>query len=473
MQPETLQKTVVDLPLNGNDSLDSSVVSGIRLSDLRDDLVERARNLACSRNTDHAWSKFGPIDIMQDCGLIHLNPENGEYLVSMAALLMFGKDEAIRMALPGSRIETRAQVLDYQGYDDQETIHTNLLDSHARLMAFVRRNLPEGKRLPELPTVCMRDALFAEIVSNLLVHRDYGSQAWSRMTFQKDRITIENPCKSGRRGLLNLAWMQARPKNPLLCHFFTKINLSGEPGSGMKAIARWSREYFGIDAMVFDRENFKIFATSPAVSPSFLQNQRSMQVGGSSSLHMMATGKLRESQQSDSRADTMQVLESPRSHHLGESPVLHVNSGELRASQSGKHASRNDRHASHEGVQANQDSELAGLQVGHASLKGGGSGVSWPSKLAKNTPDPHPDARMREELTVSRAALHEQRIHRILTFCESPRNREEIQNHIGLNNRDYFRKEILIPLLQEGRLVATIPDKPNSPKQQYRIPTSG
>src|SRR5690606_16375272 len=62
----------------------------------------------------------------------------------------------------------------------------------------------------------------------------------------------------------------------------------------------------------------------------------------------------------------------------------------------------------------------------------------------------------------------DERVRKILEFCEVPRNREEIQKHVGLNNRDHFRKHVLLPLLREGRLLATIPDKPNSPKQQYR-----
>ncbi len=56
---------------------------------------------------------------------------------------------------------------------------------------------------------------------------------------------------------------------------------------------------------------------------------------------------------------------------------------------------------------------------------------------------------------------------RILDFCSTPRNREEIQQHLGMNNRDHFRREVLNPLIEKGRLRQTIPDKPNSPKQRY------
>jgi len=56
---------------------------------------------------------------------------------------------------------------------------------------------------------------------------------------------------------------------------------------------------------------------------------------------------------------------------------------------------------------------------------------------------------------------------KILQFCLEPRSRDEIQSFLGLKNRDYFRKEILNPLIKEGKLSPTIPDKPSSPKQRY------
>ncbi len=55
----------------------------------------------------------------------------------------------------------------------------------------------------------------------------------------------------------------------------------------------------------------------------------------------------------------------------------------------------------------------------------------------------------------------------ILDFCAVPRSREEIQERIGISNRGHFRTKILNPLLESGKLVRTIPDKPNSRNQKY------
>jgi hypothetical protein len=74
------------------------------------------------------------------------------------------------------------------------------------------------------------------------------------------------------------------------------------------------------------------------------------------------------------------------------------------------------------------------------------------------TPTPHPKL---PESDMS------DRTNRILAFCASARYRTEIQNHVGIKNRDHFRKGVLNRLIDQGLIRLTLPDKPNSPKQQY------
>ena len=59
------------------------------------------------------------------------------------------------------------------------------------------------------------------------------------------------------------------------------------------------------------------------------------------------------------------------------------------------------------------------------------------------------------------------RVQRILEFCQTSRTREEIQVFINIKDREYFRKKFLQPLLKQGILKPTIPDKPTSSKQKY------
>lgn len=52
-------------------------------------------------------------------------------------------------------------------------------------------------------------------------------------------------------------------------------------------------------------------------------------------------------------------------------------------------------------------------------------------------------------------------------------SREELQDKIGINNRDYFRKAYTTEALKLELIEMTIPDKPNSKNQKYRITAKG
>ncbi len=56
---------------------------------------------------------------------------------------------------------------------------------------------------------------------------------------------------------------------------------------------------------------------------------------------------------------------------------------------------------------------------------------------------------------------------RLLEFCSGPRTRKEMQEFIGISSRVHFKNNYLGPLLAEGKIRMTIPDKPNSSKQRY------
>jgi len=62
---------------------------------------------------------------------------------------------------------------------------------------------------------------------------------------------------------------------------------------------------------------------------------------------------------------------------------------------------------------------------------------------------------------------------KVLIFCKTEKSRDEIQKYLGLSNRDYFRKKVLNPLIEKELLELTIPDKPKSPNQKYRITKKG
>ena len=55
----------------------------------------------------------------------------------------------------------------------------------------------------------------------------------------------------------------------------------------------------------------------------------------------------------------------------------------------------------------------------------------------------------------------------LLDFCKIPRTRTEMQEYCGIKSRDYFTNKYIKPLLNNGKLKMTIPDKPKSVNQKY------
>ena len=64
-------------------------------------------------------------------------------------------------------------------------------------------------------------------------------------------------------------------------------------------------------------------------------------------------------------------------------------------------------------------------------------------------------------------------IEKLIIFCSEIRSVVDMLSFMGLSDRTKFRKKYVNPLLEEGILEMTIPDKPNSQNQKYRLTPKG
>ncbi|ACH40238.1 MAG: hypothetical protein ACD_55C00168G0002 [uncultured bacterium] len=64
-------------------------------------------------------------------------------------------------------------------------------------------------------------------------------------------------------------------------------------------------------------------------------------------------------------------------------------------------------------------------------------------------------------------------IARLLEVLVGEMSRDSIQNALGLKHRESFRQLYLVPALADGWIEMTIPDKPNSRLQKYRLTEQG
>ena len=64
-------------------------------------------------------------------------------------------------------------------------------------------------------------------------------------------------------------------------------------------------------------------------------------------------------------------------------------------------------------------------------------------------------------------------VERLIRSVSSEMSRGELQQHLGLKHRDSFVENYLQPALEAGLIEMTIPDKPRSSKQKYRLTEKG
>ena len=73
----------------------------------------------------------------------------------------------------------------------------------------------------------------------------------------------------------------------------------------------------------------------------------------------------------------------------------------------------------------------------------------------------------------TKTGLSPEEVMSTLSFCSTAKAIQDIQKEFKWSNRTKFRNRFINPLLREGLLEMTIPDKPNSRLQKYRLTANG
>lgn len=314
----------------------------VTLDDLRIDLINLARKMAHNQRGDvHPWDTMTDMELLRSANLYSKDLIMGKEGMTLAGVLIFGKDEIILSALPHHKTDVILRIENLERYDDRDDIRTNLIKSYDRLMAFISKHLSDKFYLVNEQRVSIRNKIFREVCTNTLMHREYGSVFPAKLIIERNYVKTENANRPHGYGEINADSFSPFPKNPVIAKFFKEIGLADELGSGIKYINKY----------------LQIYSDS---QPRFIE-------GDIFELILPVTTQV-----------TMQV----------------------------------------------------NMQVTMQDLK----------KI------------------------------QLLKFCEEPKTRVEMQSFLELKNRENFRKNYLIPLIESGELVLTIPDKPNSKNQKYYRP---
>lgn len=235
-------------------------------------VIEKAQKMALNRNRNHAWKDMNPEEILRSANLILTDPETKEEGITLAAILLFGKDNSIMSVLPQHKTDAIFRVENKDRYDDRDVVITNLIDSYDRLIKFGQKHLNDLFVLDGIVNVNARDRILREIVSNTLAHRDYSSGYPAKMIIDDEKITVENSNLAHGMGVLDLHKFEPFPKNPAISKVFREIGFADELGSGMRNTYKYTQLYSGQNPLFEEKDIFK------TVIP--LKNIATQKVGG-------------------------------------------------------------------------------------------------------------------------------------------------------------------------------------------------
>lgn len=197
-------------------------------------IIDKAKKMAIARNKNHVWEKMDHEEILRSANLILTDPETKCEGITLAAILLFGKDNSIMSVLPQHKTDAIFRVENKDRYDDRDVVITNLIDSYDRLIKFGQKHLNDLFVLDGMVNVNARDRILREIVSNTLAHRDYSSGYPAKMIIDDEKITVENSNLAHGMGALDLQKFEPFPKNPAISKVFREIGIADELGSGMR-----------------------------------------------------------------------------------------------------------------------------------------------------------------------------------------------------------------------------------------------
>ena len=293
---------------------------------------------------------------------------------------------------------------------------------------FVIRHVRREER-PELPEEALREA-----VANAVAHRDYRSTANVQIYVFKDRIEIVSP--GGLPAGMSEAdlGVKSMPRNPLLFGMLYRMDVVENIGSGIKRIRGLCREQDVADPVIDASEHW-VTVTFPRPA------NRNVEDAGSSARRLTpeAEGK------------------APESTREAQEDRQEAQDGNGTAQEPGKEAQDDGMEAQEDHGQAQDHHKEAQDSEQETQGDGGQAEAARQGRRAKSG-----EGRLQDwEIAVLRAC------------AEQPATGRELLAASGYTTRTGNFKRAVERYLAMNLLELTIPDKPRSGRQRYRLTAAG
>jgi predicted HTH transcriptional regulator len=451
------------------DSRDTRILEHYGLKDLDADSLARYRQRYKVGYPNHPWNQLDDLGFLRSIGGWARDRDQGKEGLTAAGLLMFGQSVAICEVFP-------LFMLDYQEREDDDvtrwvdrltpdgTWAGNLYEFYFRVIPKLVRDLRIPFRLEGDTRVddTLVHRAVREALVNTIIHADYTDRVSLLVVKRPGGFEFRNP------GTLRIPIEQAMQggmsdgRNRVLQRMFRFIGLGEQAGSGLARIkAAWKEQQWRVPQLVeetcpHDLTRFTLTMASllPAEAVTILEKRLGDTFRRANEIQKLALvtalieervthARLREMTEAHSRDVTLALASLVQRHILdtggAHKATYYFLTNEPPASRAKSKGTL---------ITTEEHSEPT-IQVDHSSQ---------PSKSTIQV----------DHLSQS------SKVDRLLTAIrDESRSREEIQALLGLKSAMHFRAAYLSPAIEQGLVELTIPEKPKSRFQKYRLTAAG
>lgn len=230
-----------------------------KMEDLRLDLLPKIRIMAQNHaGGKHPWTSMDDQELLKSAGLYGRDIATGEEGLNLAAIMLLGKDDVILNVAPAYVTDALVRKVNVDRYDDREVIKTNLIESYDRLMEFGQKHLPDKFFLEGTVNKSLRNTILREMVSNVLMHREFSGSYTAKFVIEKERMYVENANRAASDGYITMDNLEPNPKNPIIASFFRNIGYADQLGSGVRNLFKYSKYYSGQEPEFIEGDVFRI-----------------------------------------------------------------------------------------------------------------------------------------------------------------------------------------------------------------------
>lgn len=216
----------------------------VSLEDMRLDLMPKIKQLAINWNGGkHPWGTMSDEEILKSAGFFGVDRANGERGMTLAGIMLLGNDFVIKDVTNGYLTDAILRKENIDRFDDRLIVETNLVESYEQLQLFAYKHLPDPYFLEGIRTISLRAILTKEIISNLLIHREFTSAYPAKFVIERDKMYTQNANRAS--GLVEITPdnFEPNPKNPIIASFFRTIGYADNLGSGVRNLFKYAQHY--------------------------------------------------------------------------------------------------------------------------------------------------------------------------------------------------------------------------------------